>query len=161
MCIRDSYNVANSIIPKGAILDKINPTRGYAMALTGKRLLREADDSRDNNTSLYRGWWKLDKRLPYGLPQVLPTEAAIESTAETLEKNAEELGIDKAKAQALAEELLAVYQENYQRTLEQQRRHRAKMLPEVNRQIDCWLKDMETRNPKWLKEKWPAYPDYE
>ena len=156
-----AYNIANSIIPKGVILDKINPTRGYAMALAGKRLLREADDSRDNNTSLFRGWWKLDKRLPYGLPQTLPIDAAIETTAETLEKNAGELGIDKAKAQALAEELLAVYQENYQRTLERQRRHRAKMLPEVNRQIDCWLKDMETRDPKWLKKKWPTYPAYE
>ena len=32
------------------------------------------------------------------------------------------------------------------------------MLPEVNRQIDCWLKVMEIRNPQWLKKEWPSYP---
>ena len=41
-----AYNTAGSKIPQGIILDKTNPTRGYAMMLAGKRLLRENDASR-------------------------------------------------------------------------------------------------------------------
>ena len=60
----------------------------------------------------------------------------------------------------MADELYAVYQENLQRILAEQRRHRAEVLPEVNRQIDEWLKELEVTRPKWLKQRWPKYPAY-
>ena len=85
---------------------------------------------------------------------------AIGSTESQLKQNAAELGIDLIKGQALATELLAVYRENYQRVLERQRRRRAAMLPEVNRQIDGWLMDMKARNSEWLKKEWPTWPAY-
>ena len=33
----------------------------------------------------------------------------------------------------------------------EQRRNRAEALPEINRQIDQWLKEAEREQPKWLK----------
>ena len=91
---------------------------------------------------------------------VLRADPALLWTVQRLERQAPFLGIDETRGKALAEELFAVYQENYQRVLEQQRRRRAKMLPEVNRQIDGWLKDVEAREPEWLKKEWPTWPAY-
>lgn len=165
-------NIAGSAIPKGVVLDKINPTRGYATALAGSRLPIERDNCRENELSYYgqEPWTpslatlqtlgKLSRRLPPGVPFGLRADPALLWTVQRLERNAAELGIDAARGRALAEELFAVYQENYQRVLEQQRRRRAKMLPEVNRQIDGWLKDVETRESEWLKKEWPTYPAY-
>ena len=156
-----AYNTAGSQIPQGIILDKTNPTRGYAMLLAGKRLLRENDASRPGYSSSGIDKKTIDKRLPLGFPykwmryERKPSEfpdrlyfdEALTATESRLNADAEKLGIDETRGQALAEELIAVYQENYQRVLEQQRRRRANMLPEVNQQIDGWLKDMETRKP--------------
>ena len=167
-----AYNMAGSAIPKGIMLDRLNPTRGYAMALAGNRLPIERDDLQENASSYYppertmsletsRALGKLSRRLPHGVPMGLRADPALLLTVQRLERKAVLLGIDETKGKALAEELFAVYQENYQRVLEQQRRRRAKMLPEVNRQIDGWLKDMERLAPEWLKKEWPDYPAYE
>ena len=156
-----AYNTAGAKIPKGIILDKTSPTRGYAMLLVGKRLLRENDASRPGYPSSSMDKKTIDKRLPLGFPykwmryerpssefpDKLYFDEALAATESQLDADTDKLGIDETKGQALAEELFAVYQENYQRVLEQQRRRRANMLPEVNRQIDGWLKDMETRKP--------------
>ncbi|MDM8215325.1 hypothetical protein QUW15_04020 [Desulfovibrio piger] len=167
-----AYNIAGSAIPKGVILDKPSPTRGYAMALAGNRLPIERDGRQENASSYYapeprtpsletlQALGKLSKRLPRGVPFGLRADPALLWTVQRLERSAAELGIDEGKGKALAEELFAVYQENYQRVLERQRRHRARMLPEVNRQIDGWLKDMERLAPEWLKKEWPTYPAY-
>ena len=151
-----AYNTAGSNIPKGFILDKSNPTRGYAMVLAERRLLRDYDNSRNGYRTVMLDWETLRSRLPSRLFRY--PDDTLELIESQLKKDAVELGINEAKAQALAEELFAVYQENYQRVLEQQRRRRVNMLPEVNRQIDGWLKDMEIRNPQWLKKEWPSYP---
>ena len=151
-----AYNTAGSNIPKGFILDKSNPTRGYAMVLAERRLLRDYDNSRNGYRTVMMDWETLRSRLPSRLFRY--PDDTLELIESQLKKDAVELGINEAKAQALAEELFAVYQENYQRVLEQQRRRRVNMLPEVNRQIDGWLKDMEIRNPQWLKKEWPSYP---
>ena len=162
-----AYNVAGSSIPKGIILDKINPTRGYAMLLAGQRLIQDDDDSRLGYRSSRMDEETIDKRLPHGIPYHAMRydsrtyfDDALDQTERQLNEDAAELGIDEVRGQALAEELIAVYRENYQRVLEQQRRRRANMLPEVNRQIDGWLRDMETREPQWLKKEWPTYPAY-
>ena len=168
-----AYNMAGSAIPKGIMLDRLNPTRGYAMALAGNRLPIERDDLQENASSYYapesrtasvetlRALGKLSRRLPRGVPMGLRADPALLWTVQRLERQAPFLGIDETRGKALAEELFAVYQENYQRVLEQQRRRRAKMLPEVNRQIDGWLKDVEAREPEWLKKEWPTWPAYE
>ena len=167
-------NVAGSTIPKGIILDKPNPTWGYALALAGKRLAEDKDAYRAGYALSRMDRWTVDKRLPQGFPYRWtlydtwsPTyleyefyNEAIGSTESQLKQNAAELGIDLIKGQALATELLAVYRENYQRVLERQRRRRAAMLPEVNRQIDGWLMDMKARNSEWLKKEWPTWPAY-
>ena len=167
-------NVAGSTIPKGIILDKPNPTWGYALALAGKRLAEDKDAYRAGYSLSSMDRWTVDKRLPQGFPYRWtlydtwsPTyleyefyNEAIGSTESQLKQNAAELGIDLIKGQALATELLAVYRENYQRVLERQRRRRAAMLPEVNRQIDGWLMDMKARNSEWLKKEWPTWPAY-
>ena len=169
-----AYNVAGSTIPKGIILDKPNPTWGYALALAGKRLAEDKDAYRAGYALSRMDRWTVDKRLPQGFPYRWtlydtwsPTyleyefyNEAIGSTESQLKQNAAELGIDLIKGQALATELLAVYRENYQRVLERQRRRRAAMLPEVNRQIDGWLMDMKARNSEWLKKEWPTWPAY-
>ena len=162
-----AYNVAGSSIPKGIILDKINPTRGYAMLLAGQRLVQDDDGSRLGYRSSRMDEETIDKRLPHDIPyhsmrygSRIYFDATLDQTERQLNKDAAELGIDEVRGQALAEELIAVYRENYQRVLEQQRRRRANMLPEVNRQIDGWLRDMETREPQWLKKEWPTYPAY-
>ena len=169
-----AYKVAGSTIPKGIILDKPNPTWGYALALAGKRLAEDKDAYRAGYALSRMDRWTVDKRLPQGFPYRWtlydtwsPTyleyefyNEAIGSTESQLKQNAAELGIDLIKGQALATELLAVYRENYQRVLERQRRRRAAMLPEVNRQIDGWLMDMKARNSEWLKKEWPTWPAY-
>ena len=169
-----AYNVAGSSIPKGIILDKINPTRGYAMLLAGQRLIQDDDDSRRGYRSSRMDAETIDKRLPHGIPykwmryERKPSEfpdklyfdEALTATESRLNADAEQLGIDETRGQALATELLAVYRENYQRVLERQRRRRAAMLPEVNRQIDGWLMDMKARNSEWLKKEWPTWPAY-
>ena len=169
-----AYNTAGSKIPQGIILDKTNPTRGYAMMLAGKRLLRENDASRPGYPSSSIDKKTIDKRLPLGFPykwmryERKPSEfpdklyfdEALTATESRLNADAEQLGIDETRGQALATELLAVYRENYQRVLERQRRRRAAMLPEVNRQIDGWLMDMKARNSDWLKKEWPTWPAY-
>ncbi|MDM8215326.1 hypothetical protein QUW15_04025 [Desulfovibrio piger] len=128
------FNTAGVSLPDG-VLDKPNPTRGYAMELAAGRLPLDTDDN----------WGKVPR---------------CEQGAIELERTAAQYGIDVPRGRALAEELFAVYLENHQRVLERQRRHRARMLPEVNRQIDGWLKDMERLAPEWLKKKWPTYPAY-
>ena len=104
----------------------------------------------------------IDKRLPHGFPYHAMSydNYALDQTERQLNEDAAELGIDEVRGQALAEELIAVYRENYQRVLERQRRRRAAMLPEVNRQIDGWLMDMKARNSEWLKKEWPTWPAY-
>ena len=157
-----AYNVAGSSIPKGIILDKINPTRGYAMLLAGQRLIQDDDDSRLGYRSSRMDEETIDKRLPHGFPYHAMSydNYALDQTERQLNEDAAELGIDEVRGQALAEELIAVYRENYQRVLERQRRRRAAMLPEVNRQIDGWLMDMKARNSEWLKKEWPTWPAY-
>ena len=128
------FNTAGDELPDG-VLDKPNPTRGYAMELVAGR-------------------------LPLDIDQNMSHVPASARRIDALEGKAAEFGIDVPRGRALAEELFAVYLENHQRVLERQRRHRARMLPEVNRQIDGWLKDMERLAPEWLKKEWPTYPAY-
>lgn len=129
------HNTAGVSLPNG-ILDKAYPTRAYAMALAGS-LLPPIELGDPLDTALYRDW------------------------AGNIEREAPQNGVDVAYGKALAKELCAVYMEHFLRLLERQRRHRAEVLPEVNRQIDAWLKDMEVKDPKWLKKAWPDYPNME
>ena len=61
-------NVAGSTIPKGIILDKPNPTWGYALALAGKRLAEDKDAYRAGYSLSSMDRWTVDKRLPQGFP---------------------------------------------------------------------------------------------
>lgn len=137
------------------------------MLLAGQRLIQDDDDSRRGYRSSRMDAETIDKRLPHGIPyhamrydSRIYFDDALDQTERQLNKDAAELGIDETRGQALATELLAVYRENYQRVLERQRRRRAAMLPEVNRQIDGWLMDMKARNSEWLKKEWPTWPAY-
>ncbi len=129
-----AFNTVDAARPEG-LFDKPDVTKGYAMALAGSRMPKNMWDN-----------------------EVYTQRCA--SLALFLESRAPENGLDVEHGRALADELYAVYQENLQRILAEQRRHRAEVLPEVNRQIDEWLKELEVTRPKWLKQRWPKYPAY-
>ena len=129
-----AFNTIDAARP-GGLFDKPDPTKGYAMALAGSRMPLFLWDNK-----------------------IYAPECAI--LAARLEQDAPGNGLDVERGKALAEELYAVYQENLQRVLAEQRRNRAEALPEINRQIDQWLKEAEREQPKWLKAMWPEYPDY-
>lgn len=120
-----AFNTIDAARP-GGLFDKPDPTKGYAMALAGSRMPLFLWDNR-----------------------VYAPECAL--LAARLEQGAPGNGLDVERGKALAEELYAVYQENLQRVLAEQRRNRAEALPEINRQIDQWLKEAEREQPKWLK----------
>lgn len=129
-----AFNTIDAAHP-GGLFDKPDPTKGYAMALAGSRMPLFLWDNK-----------------------IYAPECAL--LAARLERDAPGNGLDVERGKALAEELYAVYQENLQRVLAEQRRNRAEALPEINRQIDQWLKEAERDRPKWLKAMWPEYPDY-
>ena len=129
-----AFNTIDAARP-GGLFDKPDPTKGYAMALAGSRMPLFLWDNK-----------------------IYAPECAL--LAARLERDAPGNGLDVERGKALAEELYAVYQENLQRVLAEQRRNRAEALPEINRQIDQWLKEAERDRPKWLKAMWPEYPDY-
>lgn len=129
-----AFNNVSAAHPEG-LFEKPDVTRGYAMALAGSRMPPDMSDN-----------------------EHYAQECGV--LAARLERGAPENGLDVERGRALAEELYAVYQENLQRILADQRRHRAEVLPEVNRQIDEWLNELEGTRPKWLKQRWPEYPAY-
>lgn len=129
-----AFNTIDAARP-GGLFDKPDPTKGYAMARAGSRMPLFLWDNK-----------------------IYAPECAL--LAARLERDAPGNGLDVERGKALAEELYAVYQENLQRVLAEQRRNRAEALPEINRQIDQWLKEAERDRPKWLKAMWPEYPDY-
>ena len=129
-----AFNNVSAAHPEG-LFEKPDVTRGYAMALAGSRMPLDMSDN-----------------------EQYAQECGV--LAARLERGAPENGLDVERGRALAEELYAVYQENLQRILADQRRHRAEVLPEVNRQIDEWLNELEGTRPKWLKQRWPEYPAY-
>ena len=98
-----AFNTIDAAHP-GGLFDKPDPTKGYAMALAGSRMPLFLWDNR-----------------------VYAPECAL--LAARLEQGAPGNGLDVERGKALAEELYAVYQENLQRVLAEQRRNRAEALP--------------------------------